>query len=285
MTDVATEMPRCRSISMKSDVAPRLILFDLTAPATWIAPPKSSSFSVSVVLPASGWLMMAKVRLRSISCFSSIVFLCRLPVYGVCRAAILPLRSGRRSDRVSPDSSCSLSLGGNKEPVLFRRPCRRSRPPGRDSAAVGPQADGRSPTGLSDGRLVPARRFRNAVPSLSRFCIARLAGHDPAEPAEHLLAVERIGIVGRAVSCGGVPDPAAVELAAPDGRQARRHHFGLRPRAPVYPGRFPHGQYAGLRSSRLKQYSSSSVVNVSGSIEAEGWVRSTIFIVRRWSGG
>jgi len=54
MTDVATEMPRCRSISMKSDVAPRLILFDLTAPATWIAPPKSSSFSVSVVLPRPG---------------------------------------------------------------------------------------------------------------------------------------------------------------------------------------------------------------------------------------
>ena len=119
MTDVATEMPRCRSISMKSDVAPRLILFDLTAPATWIAPPKSSSFSVRVVLPASGWLMMAKVRLRSISCFSSIVFLCRLPVYGVCRAAILPLRSGRRSDRVSPDSSCSLSLGGKRSPFCF----------------------------------------------------------------------------------------------------------------------------------------------------------------------
>ena len=27
-----------------------------------MAPPYSSSFSVSVVLPASGWLMMAKVR-------------------------------------------------------------------------------------------------------------------------------------------------------------------------------------------------------------------------------
>jgi hypothetical protein len=32
-----------------------------------MAPPYSSSFSVSVVLPASGWLMIAKVRLRLIS--------------------------------------------------------------------------------------------------------------------------------------------------------------------------------------------------------------------------
>jgi hypothetical protein len=37
----------------------------LTVPASWIAPPNSSSFSVSVVLPASGWLMMAKVRRRA----------------------------------------------------------------------------------------------------------------------------------------------------------------------------------------------------------------------------
>ena len=33
-------------------------------PAIWIAPENSSSFSVSVVLPASGWEMMAKVLLR-----------------------------------------------------------------------------------------------------------------------------------------------------------------------------------------------------------------------------
>ncbi len=34
----------------------------LTSPARWIAPPASSSFSVSVVLPASGWEMIANVR-------------------------------------------------------------------------------------------------------------------------------------------------------------------------------------------------------------------------------
>jgi hypothetical protein len=39
----------------------------LTEPAIWIAPENSSSFSVSVVLPASGWEMMAKVRRRRVS--------------------------------------------------------------------------------------------------------------------------------------------------------------------------------------------------------------------------
>jgi hypothetical protein len=67
MTDVATDMPRCFSISIQSDVAVFLILLDFTAPAIWIAPPKRSSFSVRVVFPASGWDIMANVRLRLIS--------------------------------------------------------------------------------------------------------------------------------------------------------------------------------------------------------------------------
>src|SRR6516164_9293448 len=39
----------------------------LTSPASWIAPPNSSNFSVKVVLPASGCEMIAKVRRRAIS--------------------------------------------------------------------------------------------------------------------------------------------------------------------------------------------------------------------------
>jgi hypothetical protein len=64
ITELATEMPRCFSISIQSDVAWRVALRAFTLPAIWIAPENSSSFSVSVVLPASGWLMMAKVRRR-----------------------------------------------------------------------------------------------------------------------------------------------------------------------------------------------------------------------------
>ena len=60
----ATEMPRCFSISIQSLVAWRVALRAFTLPAIWIAPENSSSFSVSVVLPASGWEMMAKVRRR-----------------------------------------------------------------------------------------------------------------------------------------------------------------------------------------------------------------------------
>ena len=67
MTELATEMPRCFSISIQSLVAWRLALRALTLPAIWMAPLNSSSFSVSVVLPASGWLMMAKVRRRRTS--------------------------------------------------------------------------------------------------------------------------------------------------------------------------------------------------------------------------
>jgi hypothetical protein len=52
---------------MKSEAVLFRILFDFTAPATWIAPPNRRNFSVSVVLPASGWLMMANVRRFCIS--------------------------------------------------------------------------------------------------------------------------------------------------------------------------------------------------------------------------
>src|SRR5215203_5947972 len=68
MTDDVTEMPRSCSRRIQSDVACRVALRPLTAPAIWIAPPNSSNFSVSVVLPASGCEMMANVRLFRCSC-------------------------------------------------------------------------------------------------------------------------------------------------------------------------------------------------------------------------
>src|SRR5688500_9703841 len=55
-------MPRCCSIFIQSERARRACPRALTSPARWIAPPCSSSFSVSVVLPASGCEMIAKVR-------------------------------------------------------------------------------------------------------------------------------------------------------------------------------------------------------------------------------
>jgi hypothetical protein len=62
-----TEMPRSRSIFIQSERVRRCSPRARTAPAARIAPPASSKFSVSVVLPASGWLMIANVRRRAAS--------------------------------------------------------------------------------------------------------------------------------------------------------------------------------------------------------------------------
>ena len=55
-------MPRSFSICIQSVVALRLPRRARTSPASWMAPPYSSSFSVRVVLPASGWAQMANDR-------------------------------------------------------------------------------------------------------------------------------------------------------------------------------------------------------------------------------
>src|SRR5690606_25793381 len=60
-------MPRSRSIFIQSDMVRRRSPRAFTAPAMRIAPPASSRFSVSVVLPASGCAMIANVRRRAAS--------------------------------------------------------------------------------------------------------------------------------------------------------------------------------------------------------------------------
>ena len=64
-------MPLCFSISIQSDTAWRELRLPFTMPAKVMAPPYSRNFSVKVVLPASGWEMMAKVLRRWISLFKS----------------------------------------------------------------------------------------------------------------------------------------------------------------------------------------------------------------------
>ena len=67
MTEADTDIPRSRSIFIQSDCVRRRSPRAATAPAALIAPPASKRFSVSVVFPASGWEMIAKVRRRAIS--------------------------------------------------------------------------------------------------------------------------------------------------------------------------------------------------------------------------
>ena len=60
--ELVMEIPRFCSSSIQSEVADEpLPGLALTDPALTMAPPYSSSFSVSVVLPASGWLIIANV--------------------------------------------------------------------------------------------------------------------------------------------------------------------------------------------------------------------------------
>lgn len=60
-----TEIPRRASMSSQSDVVVRPLRLSRTEPATSIAPEYKSIFSVSVVLPASGWEIIANVRRRA----------------------------------------------------------------------------------------------------------------------------------------------------------------------------------------------------------------------------
>ena len=102
MTELATEMPRCFSISIQSDVAWREALRAFTLPAMWIAPAKSSSFSVSVVLPASGCEMMANVRRRATSCSM---------LMGGCGPAATTTEAWRDArTRAAPDSTASTPI-------------------------------------------------------------------------------------------------------------------------------------------------------------------------------
>jgi hypothetical protein len=80
-----TEIPRSCSIFIQSLVAWRCERRAFTLPARWMAPPYRRSFSVSVVFPASGCEIMAKVRRRRTSSDSP----------GIS----LPCSSGRDSSR------------------------------------------------------------------------------------------------------------------------------------------------------------------------------------------
>src|SRR5215475_7232393 len=60
-------MPRSRSIAIQSEVTPRRPALPCTAPAWLIADACSASASVSVDLPASGWLITANARRREAS--------------------------------------------------------------------------------------------------------------------------------------------------------------------------------------------------------------------------
>ena len=66
-------MPRCFSISIKSEVDAEMLI-GLMAPATWMAPPIKKRLFIRVVFPASVFDIIPKVRRQLIS-VSSVVML------------------------------------------------------------------------------------------------------------------------------------------------------------------------------------------------------------------
>ena len=94
-------MPRCFSTSIQSEVAWRELLRAFTVPASWIAPPKSRSFSVSVVLPASGCEMIANVRRVATSRTRSAGYAVASMATGVFRM------SGRNAGKQTPPAEAA----------------------------------------------------------------------------------------------------------------------------------------------------------------------------------
>src|SRR5699024_12436570 len=70
----APELPRCCLTTIQSYVSCLAAFLPFTEPAILIAPPNNRSFSVIVVLPASGWAIMAKV-LRLATSFANLLMI------------------------------------------------------------------------------------------------------------------------------------------------------------------------------------------------------------------
>src|SRR6476646_4152552 len=84
MAEAVIEMPRSCSIPIQSEAAVFPPLRPRTIPAVRINPEYKSSFSVRVVFPASGWLMMANVRRFAVAVASSF---CSDEAVRICGAA------------------------------------------------------------------------------------------------------------------------------------------------------------------------------------------------------
>src|SRR5262245_61143933 len=170
-------MPRSRSTFIQSLRARRRSPRALTAPASWIAPPKSSSFSVNVVLPASGCAMIANVR----------------------RRAIWDGKSATMGAVYSTDAGSATLDAVVVAVAALARACharavgRRRRPPVLAAVAEAAPGLGRDPAG---GRRPPVlRAVAEAAPGLDR----RAVGVGRAPPVGRAVAEAAPGVDGVAV--------------------------------------------------------------------------------------
>ena len=156
-------MPRSRSMSIQSLTVPRRPALPCTAPAEPMTRACRASASVSVDLPASGWLMTANVRRRRASAATSVGDGARAACRSVrwCSRVDLPdldvVLLGRRADPAPRGAARGRSPGGRPG----RRPCRTA--PHGPRAARGP-SPARSGSGAGGGfrtrRAAPGREGR-----------------------------------------------------------------------------------------------------------------------------
>src|SRR5690242_12187150 len=101
------EIPRSFSIAIQSEVTPRRPALPCTAPAVLIAAACSASASVSVDLPASGWLITANVR--------------RLPASLRTSSLRAPPAAGRFSTSVTDTAAALLTQRDTQNNVPDRK--------------------------------------------------------------------------------------------------------------------------------------------------------------------
>ena len=227
-------MPRWRSMAIQSDVAWRSDLRALTVPASLMALPNKSSFSVTVVLPASGWEMMAKVRRRAAAWRMS-----SLPP-GADASSAAPLAD--RLFKMGPPTS--NRLGGlidvrdyRRRHAAVSRPCRRNTDPIRvpESAATAlswlshPAPGALRRRCRRRDRLVQARHGQAA----SSPALARQQG---AHAAPSLMTEEGAEGALAALRVGAGLGPVEYHVAALGGSKAIHRPGHIEQKAPPGPG-------------------------------------------------
>src|SRR6187455_743022 len=107
-------MPRAFSISIQSETVLRRPALPCTAPASVITCACRASASVSVDLPASGWLITAKVRRRAASRVTSVM--ARASVWSVVEVTVSCIVEGCPEDAAGNPASlrAAASVGAHQ---------------------------------------------------------------------------------------------------------------------------------------------------------------------------
>ena len=242
-------MPRCFSISIQSEVAWRRLLRAFTVPASWIAPENSSSFSVRVVLPASGWAMMPKVRRRAISRATRSAgarAASAAAVWGVTRSTTAAMDRGWRKGRQSTGSR-RRSPSPPRHSVPSRRP--RHCPGGRAARDILPPSETVLPLAYASAirrMRQTGANFRYAQPHATPASHHAAVGTRPDRRHRAVRADRPAPACGRLLSARSGAAQARGARHRPGAKRLRRIRQALRGRAQALRHRRRAQAHAGL---------------------------------------